>query len=107
MIRFISYFFLLLPLVLLPGCGALIYGATEVSSLSTTGKLASDHLISFVTGNDCSLIRYQKTGHYCLTPAEIAEEAAKDRNNQPYCYRQLAGVVCYQKPDPAASTRTE
>jgi len=94
-------------LFILQGCGAAIFGATEITSLSTTGKTASDHVLSFLTGDDCSILGYQKTGHYCRSPAEIAQEQSLIRNAQPYCYRQLSDIVCYQRPDPQATTRTQ
>jgi hypothetical protein len=84
-----------------------VYGLVEGSSLNQTGKTASDHLISTITGEDCNLVRYQKTGTYCLSSAQLAEmAAAESRDNAGYCYRHLAQVVCYTEPDPTASPET-
>lgn len=84
-----------------------VYGLVEGSSLNQTGKTASDHLISTITGEDCNILRYQKTGTYCLSSAQLAEmEAAEKRDNAGYCYRHLAQVVCYTEPDPTASGET-
>jgi hypothetical protein len=84
-----------------------VYGLVEGSSLNQTGKTASDHLISTITGEDCNLLRYQKTGTYCLSSAQLAEMAAAEkRDNAGYCYRHLAEVVCYTEPDPTASGDT-
>lgn len=84
-----------------------VYGLVEGASLNQTGKTASDHLISTITGEDCNLVRYQKTGKYCLTSAELAQiDAANKRDNAGYCYRHLAQVVCYDQPDPTASPET-
>lgn len=99
--------FFILVTFLLQGCGLAIYAATETASLSNTKKTASDHILSFLTGDDCSVLDYQKTGHYCHSAAEIAEQAAQERNPKTYCYRQLSGVNCYVKPDPLATTRTQ
>ena len=84
-----------------------VYGLVEGSSLNQTGKTASDHLISSITGEDCNLLRYQKTGNYCLSSAQLAQmTAAEKRDNAGYCYRHLAQVVCYTEPDPTASPET-
>lgn len=84
-----------------------VYGLVEGSSLNQTGKTASDHLISTITGQDCNLLRYQKTGRYCLSSAELAQMAAAEkRDNFGYCYHQLAQVICYTEPDPTASGNT-
>jgi hypothetical protein len=106
----------LMPLVILcvaslTGCevttAGAVYGLVEGTSLNQTGKTASDHLISSITGEDCNLVRYQKTGKYCLTSAELAQiDAANKRDNAGYCYRHLAQVVCYDQPDPTASPET-
>lgn len=96
-------------LLLLGGCeittAGAVYGLVEGSSLNQTGKTASDHLISTITGQDCNLLRYQQTGKYCLSSAELAEmQAAERRDNAGYCYRTLALVTCYDQPDPTASS---
>jgi hypothetical protein len=84
-----------------------VYGLVEGSSLNQTGKTASDHLISSITGEDCNILRYQKTGNYCLSSAQLAQMAAAERrDNAGYCYRHLAQVVCYTEPDPTASSDT-
>ena len=54
---------------------AAIAGTVEGVSLNQTGKTASDHLVSAITGEDCSVLRYTKNGKYCLTDAEIASRA--------------------------------
>lgn len=98
-------------LLALPGCeittAGAVYGLVEGSSLNQTGKTASDHLVSSITGEDCNLLRYQKTGRYCLSSAELAQmAAAEQRDNAGYCYRHLAQVVCYTEPDTTASGET-
>lgn len=84
-----------------------VYGLVEGSSLNQTGKTASDHLVSSITGEDCNILRYQKTGRYCLSSAELAQmDAAEKRDSAGYCYRHLAQVVCYSEPDTNASPET-
>ncbi|MET1029240.1 MAG: hypothetical protein ABWY00_18870 [Dongiaceae bacterium] len=96
-------------LLFLSGCqvttAGAVYGLVEGSSLNQTGKTASDNLISTITGQDCNILRYQQTGKYCLSSAELAQiDAVERRDNAGYCYRTLALVTCYDQPDPAASS---
>ena len=98
-------------LAALTGCETLaltpaiaVYGAVEGIALNQTGKLASDHAASAITGQDCSFLRYKDTGNYCLSAAEIAAKQAKERRDlSAYCYRRRGGVACYDTPDPTAS----
>ena len=79
---------------------AAVAGTVEGVSLNQTGKTASDHLISAITGEDCSVLRYTKKGKYCLTAAEIAQEQA--RLHRPYegtCYKVRGNVACYAEAD--------
>ena len=95
----------------LTGCAALaatpaiaVYAGVEGIALNQTGKLASDHVVSAITGEDCSFLRYKDTGNYCRSAAEIAAaEAIARRDLSGYCYRRLGLVTCYSTPDPTAS----
>jgi hypothetical protein len=95
----------------LTGCAALaatpaiaVYAGVEGVALNQTGKLASDHVVSAITGQDCSFLRYKDTGNYCLSAAEIAGQEARERRDlSGYCYRNLGTVTCYGTPDPTAS----
>ena len=101
-------------LAALSGCAALaatpaiaVYGGVEGVALNQTGKLASDHVVSAITGQDCSFLRYKDTGNYCRSAAEIAAQEAKERRDLAgYCYRTRALVTCYDSPDPTASDET-
>jgi hypothetical protein len=87
---------------------AAVAGTVEGVSLNQTGKTASDHLISAITGEDCSVLRYTKTGKYCLTDAEIAAEQA--RLHRPYegtCYKVRGNVACYDQADATHTSETE
>ena len=82
-----------------------VAAAIQGVSLNQTGKLASDHVISLISGEDCSILRYSKTGKYCMTAAEIAQEDA--RLHKPYegnCYRRRGGVVCDDAIDHTATS---
>jgi hypothetical protein len=87
---------------------AAIAGTVEGVSLNQTGKTASDHLVSAITGEDCSVLRYTKNGKYCLTDAEIAAEEA--RLHRPYegtCYKVRGNVACYDQAEAAHTSETE
>lgn len=96
---------------LLSGCvaaaaipAAAVYAGVEGISLNHTDKLMSDHVVSAVTGQDCSFLKYKETGIYCRSAAEIAAEEAKARRDlSGYCYRRRGLVTCYDTPDPDAS----
>lgn len=58
-------FLAILPIIFLPGCAvpALVMtgvGATSVAVNETTGKTATDHVVSAVNGRDCRLSRMGK-----------------------------------------------
>ena len=96
-------------LAILPGCvaalpAAAVYAGVEGVALNQTGKLASDHVVSAITGEDCSFLKYKDTGNYCRSAAEIAAQEAKERRDlSGYCYRNRGMVTCYDSPDPTAS----
>lgn len=98
-------------LALLSGCTALaltpavaVYAGVEGVALNQTGKLASDHAVSAITGQDCSFLRYKDTGNYCRSAAEIAAQEARERREfSSYCYRRRGLVTCYATPDPTAT----
>src|SRR3954464_8988552 len=84
-------------------------GAATVEgvSLNQTGKTASDHLVSAITGEDCSVLRYTKNGKYCLTDAEIAAEEA--RLHRPYegtCYKVRGNAACYDQTSAPHTSET-
>jgi hypothetical protein len=98
-------------LALLSGCAALaaapaiaVYAGVEGVALNQTGKLASDHAVSAITGQDCNFLRYKDTGNYCRSAAEIAAQEARERRDlSGFCYRRRGLVTCYSTPDPTAS----
>jgi hypothetical protein len=89
----------------LPAAG--IAATVEGVSLNATGKTASDHLVSAITGDDCSVLRYTKNGKYCLSQAELAAEDA--RLHRPYegtCYKVRGNVACYDQTDAEHTSET-
>jgi hypothetical protein len=106
--------FLLLGAMSLAGCqtaallpAAAIAGTVEGVALNQSGKTVSDHLVSAITGDDCSVLRYTKKGKYCLSDAEIAAEEA--RLHRPYegtCYKVRGNVACYDQSDATHTSET-
>ena len=89
----------------LPAAG--IAATVEGVSLNASGKTMSDHLVSAITGDDCSVLRYTKNGKYCLSAAEIAAEEA--RLHRPYegtCYKVRGNVACYDQTEVEHTSET-
>jgi hypothetical protein len=85
-----------------------IAAGVEGVSLNQTGKTASDHLSSWITGEDCSVLRSTKDGgSYCRSAAEIAQaQAALHRPYLGDCYRLRSGITCYDAPDATHTSET-
>jgi len=62
-------------------------------SFAPSGKLASDHILSWTTGRECSVLSLEQTGVLCPAKVSLVEPDV-------YCYRTLAGVDCHRSPDP-------
>ena len=59
----------------------------------TTGKTISDHVVSYMSGKNCSTVRRKTGQNFCeeddlSTPEEI------------YCYNSLGNVNCFASPQP-------
>jgi len=63
-------------------------------SVINTQKTVEDHVISMLTGMDCSTIRATKGDHYCLEPPEATPVYIRTT----YCYKSIAKVSCYTQP---------
>jgi hypothetical protein len=80
---------LLLPLPLL-ACGpeALVVApAAGAASLALTGRTPVDHLAGWATGLDCSGVRLERYGPWCVGPRQEAPA--------PRCSRSLGSVDCW------------
>lgn len=64
-------------------------GISVVGSKKTIG----DHLVSILSGKDCSSIRAERGFYYCKEDEPVPEQAV-------YCYRTLGDVTCYERKDP-------
>ena len=78
----------------LAGC-SLVPGVAEVQGAFVIGtdKTIEDHAISLASGKNCSSVRREKGLTYC-------EEDEPKVNPNIYCYKTLAKVTCYDRPDP-------
>lgn len=62
-------------------------------SYNVTKKMPWDHVVSSLTGRNCSMVSLEQTGYYCPPEIEVVRPDT-------YCYRTLAGVDCHAIPDP-------
>lgn len=81
----------LLSFVALPlgACDSLFL--VEGGSAFVTGKRLSDQAISLASGKNCAVNRISQGLTYCV------EDEANPVQNV-YCYRTLADVICYDRP---------
>ena len=81
-------------LVVLGGCSAVPgFAQVEGAFVVGTDKTIEDHIISMTSGKNCSFIRTEKGLTYC-------EEDEPQIKQNIYCYKTLATVTCYDRPDP-------
>ena len=85
---------ILAVMVFLAGCSS-VPGFAQVQGAFVIGtdKTLEDHVISLASGKNCSTIRKQKGLTYCV------EDEPNIKPNI-YCYKTLATVTCYDRPDP-------
>jgi hypothetical protein len=91
---------LLLPL-LLGACVEPMLGPAAVvsgASLVVTGRTPVDHVAGWVSGMDCSAVRLERHGPWCLAPAEPAPE--------PVCRRTIGSVDCWMPAPPPLPAAT-
>lgn len=81
--------FLLATILPLAACDSLFL--FEGGTAFVTGKRLSDQAISLASGKDCAVNRISQGLTYC-----VEDEALPAQNI--YCYRTLADVVCYDRP---------
>ena len=65
-----------------------------MATLPQTKKLPTDHLLSWATGKDCSVLHYEKDGIFCQDPPRQV-----DRRNL-YCTKTIGAVECHERPNP-------
>ena len=93
---------------LLGGC-SLIERPTSLATagvstvlLINTGKTLADHAVSYAIDEDCGIVNYEKTRHYCRDWPEATVRAEPEL----YCYRTLAQVECHTRPEPYGNKET-
>ncbi len=81
-------------LVVLGGC-SLVPGYAQVQGLFVVGteKTIEDHVISLSSGKNCSSVRREKGLTYCEEDEPVIKQNI-------FCYKTLATVTCYDRPDP-------
>ncbi|MBT3306186.1 MAG: hypothetical protein HN377_06840 [Alphaproteobacteria bacterium] len=81
-------------LAILGGCSA-IPGIAEVQGAIVVGtdKTMEDHVVSLVSGKDCSTVRKENDLTYCVEDEPVIKQNI-------FCYKTLASVTCYDRPDP-------
>lgn len=87
---------LMLMIMLLVTSGCVPMAAAPVASIGTTvasGKTPVDHVVSAISGKDCSVRRNRQGLTYCV----------EDEQTPPVrvvCYHTLGDVSCYDHPNP-------
>ncbi len=81
--------------LLLSACTALVPPIAAVEGITAvgTGKPLSDHIVSYASGKNCSIVRSSTGRSYC-------EEDELNPSPKVWCYRSLGSVDCYDRPDP-------
>ena len=104
----LSHLVLVVAFGLLGGC-SLMEGpvGTATAGVSTvllinTGKTLTDHAASYAMDEDCSMVNYEKTRHYCRDWPEVTVPTEPEL----YCYRTLAQVECHARPEPYGNKET-
>ncbi|MBL8669301.1 MAG: hypothetical protein JNK11_01500 [Alphaproteobacteria bacterium] len=92
----------------LAGCGAaagpVIAGAT-VATYVNTGKSPVDHLAEEATDEECNIVNLIEGKKYCKPRVDKRMQALKEAEAQPYCYKTLGRITCYDTPDPYANNQ--
>jgi hypothetical protein len=63
-------------------------------SVINTQKTIDDHLVSLLTGEDCSTVRASMGDHYCVEEPVPVPMIARTS----YCYKTLAKISCFDQP---------
>ncbi|MCW5698702.1 MAG: hypothetical protein KIT00_02555 [Rhodospirillales bacterium] len=87
-----------LAIAVLSGCTE--YFAVEIASLAVTDKTLGDHVVSVVSGKDCSLVRSESGLSYCVEDEVKIAPAV-------HCYRTLGEVDCYRQRHPESDRYRE
>lgn len=75
-----------------------VSGAVHAGSLIVTGKLPEDHLFGWLTNQDCSAVRVERRGPWCVPHPGPPPPP-------PFCTRSIGSVDCWATPPPGAPLR--
>lgn len=75
--------------------------SASIATFVQTDKTMTDHVVSYVSGDDCSILYTQDGGDYCRDEGE--DGGGNSVSQQTYCYRTIAGIDCYLQEDPKAT----
>lgn len=78
-----------------------IYLTVEGASVVSTQKTVEDHVVSWVSGNDCSTVRASRGEKYCKEPPKPVPVVQRTA----YCYKTIANVTCYSEPVPSDASQ--
>lgn len=70
-----------------------VWGAAEVLSVVNTKKTLVDHVATWVSGRDCSAVRAEREGVWC-----VDWPSPPPPPQQVYCYSSWARPSCYSQP---------
>ncbi|MBX9634694.1 MAG: hypothetical protein K2X44_06900 [Magnetospirillum sp.] len=76
-----------------PPSTGVAFANLEVLSVINTKKTLTDHVATWVTGKDCSTVRAQREGAWC-----VDWPSPPPPQQQVYCYASLARPSCYAQP---------
>jgi len=86
-------------IVVLGGCSTIPgYAQVEGATVIGTDKTIGDHIISISSGKNCSTVRKEEGLTYC-------DEDEPQIKPNIFCYKTLAAVTCYDRPDPNPGRR--
>jgi hypothetical protein len=100
MLKSIVLYLILGVSLTLQGCAGLAVASVSAGTMAVDKKLPPDYVAGWITGEDCSSLEFERNGHYCRTPEEIAAAEAAAHPAPPvyYCYRTLGVVDCTARP---------
>jgi len=79
------------------GAGSAYLLGAEVASVINTEKSLTDHALSAYMKEDCAIANVFSGEDICKAPPPKSAVAAAA---PVYCYRNIAGISCYDRPDP-------
>ena len=87
---------------LMEGPASLATAGVSTVLLINTGKTLADHAVSYAIDEDCGIVNYEKTRHYCRDWPDVTVRAEPEL----YCYKTLAQVECHAQPEPYGNKET-